>query len=180
VVVVELRVEARAQGVGDGAEGPSRQHPPLGLKGAGVACVIARSFARIFGRNSVNNGASICGEPGATCTLKDPDFAYVATFIGEGAPRFYLPLDQQLRNENFAQPFLMLKSIEARERVLIRVRERWRTTFRRCASRPIIACSTAAERTLIAATHMPFPGFGRIVRDSGQLRWAPADWELGG
>jgi multidrug efflux pump subunit AcrB len=55
--------------------------------------------------------------------LEDADLAYVATFIGEGAPRFYLPLDQQLRNQNFAQLFLMSKSIEARERVLVRVRE---------------------------------------------------------
>jgi len=38
----------------------------------------------------------------------------------------------------------------------------------------------AEERALLAATHMPFPGFGRIVRDNGALRWAPADWELGG
>jgi multidrug efflux pump subunit AcrB len=52
----------------------------------------------------------------------DPDLAYVTTFIGEGAPRFYLPLDQQLRNQNFAQLLLMSKSIEARERVLVRVR----------------------------------------------------------
>jgi glyoxylase-like metal-dependent hydrolase (beta-lactamase superfamily II) len=37
----------------------------------------------------------------------------------------------------------------------------------------------AEERALLAATHMPFPGMGRIVRESGQLRWAPADWELG-
>ena len=36
---------------------------------------------------------------------RDPDLAYVTTFIGEGAPRFYLPLDQQLRNQNFAQLF---------------------------------------------------------------------------
>ena len=55
--------------------------------------------------------------------LKDPDIAYVANFIGEGAPRFYLPLDQQLKNQNFAQLLLMAKSLEARERVLIRVRE---------------------------------------------------------
>jgi multidrug efflux pump subunit AcrB len=58
--------------------------------------------------------------------LKDPEFAselaYVATFVGEGAPRFYLPLDQQLKNQNFAQLFLMSKSIEARERVLVKVR----------------------------------------------------------
>jgi multidrug efflux pump subunit AcrB len=52
-----------------------------------------------------------------------PDLAYVAAFVGEGAPRFYLPLDQQLKNQNFAQLFLMSKSIEARERVLVRVRE---------------------------------------------------------
>jgi multidrug efflux pump subunit AcrB len=55
--------------------------------------------------------------------LKDPDVAYVTTFIGEGAPRFYLPLDQQLKNQNFAQLLLMTKSIEARERALLRVRE---------------------------------------------------------
>ena len=55
--------------------------------------------------------------------LKDPDLAYVVNFIGEGAPRFYLPLDQQLKNQNFAQLLLMSKSIEARERVLARVRD---------------------------------------------------------
>jgi multidrug efflux pump len=55
--------------------------------------------------------------------LKDPDISFVTTFIGEGAPRFYLPLDQQLKNQNFAQLLLMTKSIEARERTLLRVRE---------------------------------------------------------
>ena len=59
----------------------------------------------------------------------DPDLAYVTTFIGEGAPRFYLPLDQQLRNQNFAQLLLMSKSIEARERVLVRVRETLASDF---------------------------------------------------
>jgi glyoxylase-like metal-dependent hydrolase (beta-lactamase superfamily II) len=35
----------------------------------------------------------------------------------------------------------------------------------------------AAEAgSLIAATHMPFPGLGRIVAEGGRLRWAPADW----
>jgi len=53
----------------------------------------------------------------------NPDLAYAATFIGEGAPRFFLPLDQQLRNPNFAQLMLMPKSIEARDRVLAQVRQ---------------------------------------------------------
>jgi multidrug efflux pump subunit AcrB len=55
--------------------------------------------------------------------LHDPDIAYVTSFIGEGAPRFYLPLDQQLKNQNFAQLLLMTKSLEARERALNRVRD---------------------------------------------------------
>lgn len=37
----------------------------------------------------------------------------------------------------------------------------------------------AEERALIAATHMPFPGLGRIVRDGATLRWSPADWAHG-
>lgn len=38
----------------------------------------------------------------------------------------------------------------------------------------------ADEGALIAATHMPFPGLGRIVRDGGELRWVAADWAHGG
>src|SRR5450756_1963142 len=38
------------------ASGSSREHAPLAIKGAGVACVIASSFARIFFRNAVNVG----------------------------------------------------------------------------------------------------------------------------
>jgi glyoxylase-like metal-dependent hydrolase (beta-lactamase superfamily II) len=34
----------------------------------------------------------------------------------------------------------------------------------------------AEEKALVAATHMPFPGLGRIVADGGQLRWLPAEW----
>ncbi|MGX1099381.1 MBL fold metallo-hydrolase [Amorphus sp. MBR-141] len=36
----------------------------------------------------------------------------------------------------------------------------------------------ASEGALIAATHMPFPGLGRIVSDRGQLRWQVADWAM--
>jgi methanogen homoaconitase small subunit len=36
--------------------GSSREQAPLALKHAGVACVIAKSFARIFFRNSINVG----------------------------------------------------------------------------------------------------------------------------
>ena len=36
--------------------GSSREHAPLALKAAGINCVVARSFARIFYRNAVNLG----------------------------------------------------------------------------------------------------------------------------
>ena len=39
--------------------GSSREHAPLCLKTAGVICVIAKSFARIFYRNSINIGFPI-------------------------------------------------------------------------------------------------------------------------
>ncbi|SAK66067.1 acriflavin resistance protein [Caballeronia catudaia] len=40
---------------------------------------------------------------------------HVVSFVGTGAPRFYLPLDQQLPTPNFAQFVVTAKSVEARE-----------------------------------------------------------------
>jgi 3-isopropylmalate/(R)-2-methylmalate dehydratase small subunit len=45
--------------------GSSREHAPLAIKGAGVSCVIARSFARIFYRNAINVGLPILESPAA-------------------------------------------------------------------------------------------------------------------
>ncbi len=36
--------------------GSSREHAPLAIKSAGISCVIAKSFARIFFRNAINIG----------------------------------------------------------------------------------------------------------------------------
>ena len=51
--------------------------------------------------------------------LNEPEFKKsikdFASYIGNGSPRFYLPLDQQLFNDNFAQFVVVTKSIEARE-----------------------------------------------------------------
>ncbi|MBB3930279.1 multidrug efflux pump subunit AcrB [Kaistia hirudinis] len=54
--------------------------------------------------------------------LSDPDQRFIATYVGEGAPRFFLPLDQQLRNPNFAQLLVMAKDVEARERLITKMR----------------------------------------------------------
>lgn len=44
--------------------GSSREHAPIAIKAAGISCVIAKSFARIFYRNSINIGLPIleCAE----------------------------------------------------------------------------------------------------------------------
>jgi 3-isopropylmalate/(R)-2-methylmalate dehydratase small subunit len=44
--------------------GSSREHAPLAIKGSGVSCVVANSFARIFYRNAINVGLPIleCAE----------------------------------------------------------------------------------------------------------------------
>lgn len=39
--------------------GSSREHAPLAVRGAGIACVIAQSYARIFYRNAVNIGLPV-------------------------------------------------------------------------------------------------------------------------
>lgn len=44
------------------------------------------------------------------------------------------------------------------------------------ASRARFFPKAAEEGSLLAATHMPFPGVGRIVKDGSSLNWLPADW----
>jgi len=45
--------------------GSSREHAPLAIKGAGISCVIAQSFARIFFRNAINIGVPVLECPQA-------------------------------------------------------------------------------------------------------------------
>ena len=45
--------------------GSSREHAPLAIRGAGVSCVVAKSFARIFYRNAINLGLPILECPEA-------------------------------------------------------------------------------------------------------------------
>ena len=53
--------------------GSSREHAPLCLKTAGVSCVIAETFARIFYRNAINIGLPIIECPQAAQEIEDGD-----------------------------------------------------------------------------------------------------------
>ena len=53
--------------------GSSREHAPLAIKAAGVSCVIAANFARIFYRNALNIGLPIVEQPEAAAAVADGD-----------------------------------------------------------------------------------------------------------
>ena len=53
--------------------GSSREHAPIAIKAAGVSCVIARSFARIFYRNAFNMGLPIFECPEAFDGIEEGD-----------------------------------------------------------------------------------------------------------
>ena len=53
--------------------GSSREHAPLALKGLGISCVIAKSFARIFFRNCINIVLPILEAPEAVDAVRDGD-----------------------------------------------------------------------------------------------------------
>ena len=57
--------------------GSSREHAPIAIKAAGISCVIAESFARIFYRNAFNMGLPIFESPEAVQAIKAGDLVEV-------------------------------------------------------------------------------------------------------
>ena len=53
----------------------------------------------------------------------DPDVASYVTYVGNGSPRFFLSLEQQLFRANYAHLIVLTKGIPGRERVVERVRK---------------------------------------------------------
>lgn len=53
--------------------GSSREHAPIAIKTAGVSCVIAETFARIFYRNAINIGLPIVECPEAAAAIEEGD-----------------------------------------------------------------------------------------------------------
>lgn len=62
--------------------GSSREHAQLAIKGAGLSCVIAESFARIFYRNAINVGLPIL-ELEDTSGIREGD--YLEVDLGKGS-----------------------------------------------------------------------------------------------
>ncbi len=81
--------------------GSSREHAPIAIKAAGVSCVIAQTFARIFYRNAINIGLPIIECPEASRGIEAGDQVEVnfetgiitnltkgTTFKGQAFPEF--------------------------------------------------------------------------------------------
>lgn len=81
--------------------GSSREHAPIAIKAAGVSCVIAETFARIFYRNAINIGLPIIECPEAAKGIEAGDEVEVdfdsgiitnktrnTTFQGQAFPEF--------------------------------------------------------------------------------------------
>ena len=71
--------------------GSSREHAPIGLQAAGVSCVVAESFGRIFYRNAINIGLPVLRCEGISMAVEDGDLLSVdlaegwVTLPGRGA-----------------------------------------------------------------------------------------------
>lgn len=77
--------------------GSSREHAPLALKAAGISCVIAESFARIFYRNGFNQGLPLLESFEASKEIEDGDLVRVDLATGE-------IFDQTQQKKYFAKP----------------------------------------------------------------------------
>ena len=83
--------------------GSSREHAPLAIKGAAIACVIAQSFARIFYRNAINIGLPIFESPEAARGISQGDILSIKPDVeiiknettGEEYPFHPLPAEMQ-------------------------------------------------------------------------------------
>ncbi len=78
--------------------GSSREHAPIAIKAAGISCVIAKTFARIFYRNAINIGLAILECPEASEKISDMDQVSVDFDTGV--------ITNQTKNETYqAEPF---------------------------------------------------------------------------
>ena len=82
--------------------GSSREHAPIAIAACGVACVIAKSFARIFYRNAINIGLPILECPDISASRGDVfsvDFERgIVQNITTGAHYSVAPFPEFIRN----------------------------------------------------------------------------------
>ncbi len=100
--------------------GSSREHAPIAIKAAGVKCVIAASYARIFYRNAINIGLPIFESDEVAAEFSDGDDVEVnveagtLTSPGSGKSYSFAPLPAEIREIIDAGG--LIESIKRRQR----------------------------------------------------------------
>lgn len=98
--------------------GSSREHAPIALKGCGLSCVVARSFARIFFRNAFNMGLLIFECPEVVDAVEEGDTMEIdvasgkISIVGKGlsfAAQPIPPFMQELLRDGGLIPHIMKK-----------------------------------------------------------------------
>lgn len=77
--VMEKRIIVAGKNFGCGS---SREQAPIALKYAGVECILAESFARIFFRNAINIGLPVLECEGISKTINEGDELYIDLKMG--------------------------------------------------------------------------------------------------
>ncbi|MBS3762402.1 MAG: 3-isopropylmalate dehydratase small subunit [Planctomycetes bacterium] len=83
--------------------GSSREHAPIAIKGFGIQCVVAKSFARIFFRNCINIGLPIAECPEAASEVKEGDVLEIdveegrITNTSQGKTYDFRPYPEEIR-----------------------------------------------------------------------------------
>jgi 3-isopropylmalate/(R)-2-methylmalate dehydratase small subunit len=101
--------------------GSSREHAPLALKAAGISCIIAESFARIFYRNGFNQGLPLLESREASEAINDGDIVQVDLTTGNifdltQQKKFFAkpvpPFMQELINDGGLIPHLQKRGLK--------------------------------------------------------------------
>jgi len=105
--------------------GSSREHAPVAIKGAGVGCVIAHSFARIFYRNAFNMGLPILESPEAAAAIAMGDEVEVdldqGLIVNRTRQQHYMaqpvpPFMQELLQSGGLMNYVQKQAADAKER----------------------------------------------------------------
>lgn len=87
--------------------GSSREHAPIGLRAAGVSCVVAESFGRIFYRNAINVGLPLLRCEGISGLAQEGDL--ISVDLGGG--KVFLPKrNVELSGERLPAHMILLLS----------------------------------------------------------------------
>jgi hypothetical protein len=106
--------------------------------------------------------------PSRRCKRRSSTYA---SYLGNGSPRFYLPLDQQLFNDNFAQFVVTSHDIAAREDLKRRLEQRFADPAASGAACARACCASRTARRSVFRCSSAFPARTSASCDGLRPKW---------